>query len=292
MSEQSKNPINFDGQVAVVTGAGAGIGRAYALEFARRGAKVVVNDLKGSAEVVKEIEAAGGEAMPFDASVADESAMQELASSALERWGRIDIFVANAGILIDRSFAKMEISDFRKVLDVHLLGSVCGIKAVWPAMMEQKYGRIVVTTSVAGLWGNFGQANYSSAKMALVGLMNTLQIEGQRHGIRINTIAPGASTQMTDALIPDALKPAMAPERVAPAVVALCSENAPDGVILNAEAGRFSVAQLMETQGVQLAQDCSAEDVIAAWDDIANPAELRSFTSATDRGAIIMKSLS
>lgn len=283
----SGNKINFDGQVAIVTGAGAGLGEAYALDLASRGAKILVNDLseEAAAKVVSQIEAAGGQAMAFAASVSDEAAMQDMIAKAVEAWGRVDIFVANAGILIDRSFSKMTMAEYDKVIDVHLRGTVCGLKAVWPQMIEQNYGRIVVTTSVAGLFGNFGQTNYGSAKSGLVGLMNTLKIEGEKSGIKVNAISPGAATQMTENIIPEPLKETMSASRVAPAVTVLCSEDAPSGVILQANGGIFSVAQMVLTRGAHLKGDIQAEDVQAAWDEITNPEGQSNFATANDQGA-------
>jgi NAD(P)-dependent dehydrogenase (short-subunit alcohol dehydrogenase family) len=217
--------IRFDGQVAIVTGAGGGLGRQHALALAARGAKVVVNDFGRAAEgqsltaaeaVVREIEAAGGTAVAHGASVTDEAGVAAMVADTLQRWGRIDILVNNAGILRDKSFAKMELADFRLVLDVHLMGAVICTHAVWPAMRAQKYGRIVMTTSSSGLYGNFGQSNYGAAKMALVGLMQTLSLEGAKDGIRVNCLAPTAATRMTEGLLPPAGAGALTPESVTP----------------------------------------------------------------------------
>ena len=205
--------LDFKGRVAIVTGAGGGLGRQHALALAARGAKVVVNDLGGARDgsggslsaaesVVAEIRAAGGEAMVNGASVTDFEAVQAMVQQAIDAWGRVDILVNNAGILRDKSFAKMEIADFRTVVDVHLMGAVHCCKAVWPHMNEQKYGRILMTTSSSGLYGNFGQSNYGAAKLALVGLMQTLALEGAKNNIHVNSLAPTAATRMTEGLMP------------------------------------------------------------------------------------------
>ena len=217
-------------RVAIVTGAGRGLGRAHALALAARGAKIVVNDLAdadgntpNADAVVAEIEAAGGTAMANGANVADFDAVTAMVDAAMQAWGRVDIVVNNAGILRDKTFAKMSLDDFRLVMDVHLMGSVHCTKAVWEIMREQKHGRIVFTTSSSGLYGNFGQANYSAAKMAMVGLMNTLHMEGAKYGIRVNCLAPAAGTAMMEGLIPEVVHNMLTPERVAEGVVFLCA---------------------------------------------------------------------
>ena len=253
--------IRFDGKVAIVTGAGGGLGRQHALELARRGAKVVVNDLGGSVDgsggnstaaeaVVAEIKAAGGEAMANGSSVTDDAGVANMIGQTMDKWGRIDIIIANAGILRDKSFSKMEIPDFEVVVNVHLMGTVKPIKAAWEIMKTQNYGRIVVTTSSSGLYGNFGQANYGAAKLGLIGLMNTLKLEGQKNNVHVNAIAPVAATRMTENLgIPPEIFDKLKPEYVTPGVVFLCSEEAPTGVILTAGAGAFSLARIVETEG-------------------------------------------
>jgi NAD(P)-dependent dehydrogenase (short-subunit alcohol dehydrogenase family) len=275
--------ISFDGRVVIVTGAGAGLGRAYALDLARRGAKLVVNDFggrldgspasSGAAEAtVAEIQAIGGEAIADGADVTDESSVRSMVGNAVDKWGRIDALINNAGILRDAAFHKMSLADFRKVIEVHLMGSVNCTHAVWPIMRAANYGRIVMTTSSVGQYGNFGQANYAAAKMALIGLMNTLVIEGAKVGIRVNAIGPGAATRMTEALIPKNIVALMTPESVAPAAVYLASDSAPNRVILNATAGGFSRTYIRETVGVHLSgADCSAEGLAAHFDAISDP---------------------
>ena len=277
---------SFDGRVAIVTGAGGGLGRCHALELAKRGCKVVVNDLGGAMDgtggsseaaegVVAEVKAAGGEAMANGGSVSDRAGAQSMVDDAMAAWGRVDIVINNAGILRDKSFAKMELDDFQTVLDVHLMGSVNVTRAAWPIMREQNYGRVVVTTSPTGLYGNFGQANYGAAKLGLVGLMNTLKIEGVRNNIHTNTIAPVAATRMTENLMTgDALK-ALAPELVTPAVIYLCSEEAPNGVVLQAQGGQFSVACIVENAGVDLGVEATAEDIGEHFERIADLAEAK-----------------
>ncbi len=254
--------IDFKGRVAIVTGAGGGLGRQHALALAARGAKVLVNDLGGARDgaagsgsvsaaqaVVDEIIAAGGEAIANGASVTDFTAVQAMAQQALDAWGRIDVLVNNAGILRDKSFSKMELADFQLVVDVHLMGAVHCCKAVWATMNAQKYGRIVMTTSSSGLYGNFGQSNYGAAKMALVGLMQTLSIEGAKNDIRVNCLAPTAATRMTEGLMSEAVLAALKPEAVVPAMLVLAAENAPNRAILCAGAGTFEAAHITLTQG-------------------------------------------
>ena len=271
----NESAIDFSGQVAIVTGAGNGLGRLHALALAQRGAKVVVNDLGGARDgtgasasaaqrVVDEIRAAGGEALANGASVTDYDAVQAMVQQAVDAWGRVDILVNNAGILRDKSFTKMEIADFRLVMDVHLMGAVHCCKAVWPHMTAQKYGRIVMTTSSSGLFGNFGQTNYGAAKMALVGLMQSLSIEGAKNDIRVNCLAPTAATRMTEELMTEAVLKALAPEAVVPALLVLASRNAPSRAILGAGAGTFEAAHITLTQGVWLGSDASAPERLAA----------------------------
>ena len=266
--------IDFKGQVAIVTGAGGGLGRQHALALAARGAKVLVNDFGGARDgsggsvsaadaVVAEIRAAGGEALANGASVTDFVAVQAMVKQAVDAWGRVDILVNNAGILRDKSFAKMELADFELVVDVHLMGAVHCSKAVWALMNEQKYGRIVMTTSSSGLYGNFGQSNYGAAKMALVGLMQTLSIEGAKNDIRVNCLAPTAATRMTEGLMSEAVLAALKPEAVVPAMLVLASKDAPNRTILCAGAGTFEAAHITMTQGVWLGTDALTPERLA-----------------------------
>ena len=265
--------INFEGQVAIVTGAGGGLGKQHALELGRRGAKVVVNDLGGSVDgsggsasaaeqVAQEIRDNGGTAMSNDASVTDFEAVQAMVDETVAKWGRIDILVNNAGILRDKTFSKLELENWHAVIDVHLTGSLNATKCVWPIMVEQKYGRIVMTTSTSGLFGNFGQANYGAAKLGLVGFMNTLRFEGAKYNVFSNAIAPIAATRMTVELpgFEDSAEK-LAPELVTPAVVYLCSEKAPNGRIIQAAGGRYYSADVRENVGVDLGLGASVEDI-------------------------------
>jgi NAD(P)-dependent dehydrogenase (short-subunit alcohol dehydrogenase family) len=281
--------IRFDGKVAIVTGAGGGLGRQHALELARRGAKVVINDLGGSVDgsggnsaaaeaVVAEIKAFGGEAIANGASVTDDAGVAHLVQQTMDQWGRIDILIANAGILRDKSFSKMEIADFEVVVDVHLMGTVKPTKAIWEIMKAQNYGRIIVTTSSTGLYGNFGQTNYGAAKLALVGFMNSLKIEGQKNNIHVNAISPVAATRMTESLMPPAMLDKLKPEYVTPGVVFLCSEQAPSGVILTAGAGAFAVARIYETDGAYLGEGgLSVEEIRDNWDKIQDPSKQEAY---------------
>ena len=267
--------IRFDGRVAIVTGAGAGLGRTHALGLAARGAKVVVNDLGGARDgsgrssaaaeaVAAEIRAAGGEAITNGANVADWAEVQAMVRAAMDAWGRVDILVNNAGILRDKSFSKMEIEDFRTVVDVHLMGSVLCTRAVWETMRAQQYGRIVMTTSSSGLYGNFGQSNYGAAKMALVGLMNTLVQEGEKYGIRVNCVAPVAGTRMTEGLMDPRAFELLKPEAVTAGVLLLCAEQAPNRMILSAGAGGYASVHIYETEGIHLApEEQTPENVLA-----------------------------
>jgi len=262
-------------RIAIVTGAGGGLGRQHALYLARKGARVVVNDLgvEPAAAVAAEIRALGGTAIAAACSVTDEAAVAAMVSSALETWGRIDILVNNAGILRDRSFAKMDLDDFRRVIDVHLMGAAICTKAVWEAMRAQGYGRIVMTTSSSGLWGNFGQANYGAAKMALVGLMQTLAIEGSKYGIRVNCLAPTASTGMTAGVLPEESLRALEPALVSPALLPLVVADAPTRAIVCAGAGHFARAHVGLTEGRHLGAGADAgERLIAEWDVVSDPA--------------------
>ncbi len=289
--------IRLDGQVAIVTGAGQGLGRAHALALAERGARLVVNDLgdasgvsSSAAAVVNEIESAGGEAIANGANVADFDQVEAMIAAAMEKWGRVDILVNNAGILRDKSFAKMSMDEFRLVVDVHLMGSANCSKAVWEIMRQQRYGRIVFTSSSSGLYGNFGQANYGAAKMAMVGLMNTLHLEGAKYDIRVNCLAPTAGTAMTEGLFPDAVFKLMASEVVSPAVVFLCSADAPSRKVLAAGGGSFAVFKGLETEGLSLApDDISADGIASAWATIDGDEGLREITNGFDQPAKFAK---
>jgi NAD(P)-dependent dehydrogenase (short-subunit alcohol dehydrogenase family) len=261
------------GWIAIVTGAGGGLGRQHALFLARQGAKVVVNDLSQEAAngVAVEIAAAGGDAMAIAGSVTDEAAVAALVSRTMAEWGRIDILVNNAGILRDKSFAKMGLDDFRIVLDVHLMGAVICTKAVWEIMRAQRHGRIVMTTSSSGLYGNFGQANYGAAKMALVGLMQTLAIEGEKYGIRVNCLAPTAATQMTDGVLSGDSLERLHPSLVSPALLPLVCDEAPTRTILCAGGGNFAAANITMTQGCYIGGGPEAgAQVVARLDEVTD----------------------
>jgi NAD(P)-dependent dehydrogenase (short-subunit alcohol dehydrogenase family) len=273
--------ISFEGQVAIVTGAGGGLGRSHAIELARRGAKVIVNDLGGamdgtggsseSAElVVAEIKALGGQALSNGGSVSDRAGAKSIIEDAMSAWGRVDVLINNAGILRDKSFSKMELEDFQMVVDVHLMGAVYCTHAAWPIMREQNYGRILMTTSPTGLYGNFGQTNYGAAKLAQVGFMNSLKIEGAKNNIHTNTIAPIAATRMTESMIPEEAQTKLAPESVTPAALFLVSQDAPNGVIMQAEGGKFSVACIVENTGSHLGVDATPEDIASNYEMIAD----------------------
>lgn len=267
--------IDFTGRVAIVTGAGGGLGKQHALALAARGAKVVVNDLganvhgeggsvSAAQSVVDEIRQHGGEAIVNGASVTDFAAVQAMVQQTMDTWGRVDILVNNAGILRDKSFAKMDLADFRLVMDVHLMGAVHCTKAVWAIMQVQNYGRVVLTTSSSGLYGNFGQANYGAAKMALAGLMQTLSIEGEKHGIKVNCLAPTAATRMTEGLMSEEVLNALQPEAVVPAMLVMASEQAPNRTILCAGAGSFEAAHITMTQGLHLGVSPDTPELLAA----------------------------
>ena len=283
--------VEFKGRVAIVTGAGNGLGRSHALELAKRGAKVVINDLGGARDgsggssdaakaVVAEIEAAGGEAIAHGANVANFEEVQDMVAQTMAKWGRVDILINNAGILRDKSFSKMDLADFRLVMDVHVMGSVNCTKAVWEIMREQNYGRIVMTTSSSGMYGNFGQTNYGAAKMAVIGFMNTLVLEGQKNDIRVNCLAPTAGTRMTEDIMPPEICAMLQPEAVTAGALTLCHEEAPNRMILCAGAGGYASTRLFETDGIFIPQSQqSPEAVLAQWDgvcDISNQAELSS----------------
>ncbi|HQS96399.1 MAG: 3-oxoacyl-ACP reductase [Novosphingobium sp. 17-62-19] len=276
--------ISFEGRVAIVTGAGGGLGRAYALELAKRGAKVVVNDLGGSRDgtghsdaalkVVEEIEAAGGEAMSNGGSVSEYEQMVEMVAKAKERWGGVHVLINNAGILRDKSFTKMDPADFEMVVRVHLIGSAFATKACWDLMREQNYGRILMTASSSGLFGNFGQANYGAAKLGLAGLTKTLYLEGAKNNIKVNTLAPVAATRMTEDIFPEEAFKLFNPESVVPAALFLVSEDAPTNAIVGAGAGGYHSAWVTMNKGVLLAPAEQTVDGFAAnWDKISDRAE-------------------
>jgi len=282
MGKNMSDEIRFDGKVAIVTGAGGGLGRQHALELARRGAKLVINDLGGTVDgsagsseaaqkVVEEIKAMGGEAIANGSSVTDDAGVKHMVEQAMAAYGRIDILIANAGILRDKSFSKMEIADVEVVMNVHVMGTIKPAKAVWEIMKAQNYGRIVVTTSSTGLYGNFGQTNYGAAKLGLVGFMNTLKLEGAKNNIRVNAISPVAATRMTENLMPPEMLEKLKPEYVTPGVIYLVSEDAPTGVVLSAGAGVFATAKIFETEGVYLGeQGLSVEAIRDHWAQITD----------------------
>ena len=279
--------IRFDDKVAIVTGAGGGIGKEHALELARRGAKVVVNDLGGSVdgsgasdaanEVVDIIKSEGGEAISNGASVTDLQAVKAMVNQTMDEWGRIDILVNNAGILRDKSFHKVTLDDFDLVMDVHFQGTLNCTHTVYPIMREQEFGRIIFTSSSSGVFGNFGQANYGSAKMAMVGLMNTLKLEGQKYNVFTNSITPVAYTRMTEGLIPEDFGKNMQPEHVTPAVLYLASKDAPNGVVIAAGAGVFARIFIHETMGINLGtgEDMTPENIAANWDKVSDMDDAR-----------------
>ncbi len=287
--------ITFDEQVAIVTGSGQGLGRSHALALGARGARVVVNDLCGARDgtgasltaaeaVVEEIVAAGGEAIANGADITDPAAVGAMVAEAIERWGRVDVLINNAGILRDKTFANMERSDFDMVVNVHLRGTAICTKAVWGLMRERGYGRILVTTSSTGLYGNFGQANYGAAKLGVVGLMNTLRAEGAKYDIRVNALAPVAHTRMTDDLLPDEAKTLLRPEEVTPAVVYLVSKDAPNGIIVAAGAGGYAAVKIYETDGIWLEeQERTPETIQARMDEILDPTGQQEFMAGGEQ---------
>ena len=296
--------ISFEGKVAIVTGAGNGLGRSHALALAERGAKVVVNDLGGARdgtgassdaamEVVGIIEAAGGEAFAHGANVSNFEEVEDMVAQAMAKWGRVDILINNAGILRDKSFSKMDLADFKLVMDVHLMGSVNCTKAVWDIMRAQNYGRIVMTTSSSGMYGNFGQSNYGAAKMAVLGFMNTLVLEGGKNNIHVNALAPTAGTRMTEDLMPPEMLGLLTAESVTAAALVLCDESAPTRTILCAGAGGYAKAGMYETDGIFLAQDeQSPEAIVAQWDelsDLSNHQPLESGGKQTEK--FLMKAM-
>jgi NAD(P)-dependent dehydrogenase (short-subunit alcohol dehydrogenase family) len=274
--------IRFDGQVAIVTGAGGGLGRSHALQLAARGAKVVVNDLgvardgsgsemSAAERVVAEIRENGGEAIANASSVTDPAAVQAMVDQAMQQWGRVDILVNNAGFLRDKTFSKMTLDDFRSIVDVHLMGAVYCTKAVWEIMKQQNYGRIVMTTSSSGLFGNFGQSNYGAAKMALVGLMQTLALEGEKYNVRVNCLAPTAATRMTEGIMTPEVLALLAPESVTPGMIYLVSRDAPTKTVLCAGAGTFSRSNITLTDGIHIGRDAdTAEQLAARQEALAN----------------------
>mgnify|MGYP003323082387 FL=1 len=295
--------ISFKDKVVIVTGAGGGLGRSHSLEFAKRGAKVVVNDLGGSVDgsggssdaannVVKEITEAGGVAIPNGSSVTDDDGVKNMVDQAMDEFGRIDILINNAGILRDRSFTKMTMEDFTLVTDIHLMGSVKPTKMVWEIMKEQNYGRILVTTSSTGLYGNFGQSNYGAAKLGVVGFVNTLKLEGQKYNINCNVLCPVAYTRMTENLMPPEAEQLLTPSSVTPAVIYLSSENGPTGTILCAGAGVYSVAKIMESDGENLGLEASAEDLEKNWDKISDFSEAKPFFNGGEQtGKVLEKAM-
>jgi NAD(P)-dependent dehydrogenase (short-subunit alcohol dehydrogenase family) len=294
--------ISFEGRVAIVTGAGGGLGRAHALELARRGANVVVNDLGAARDgsgasdaaerVVEEIRAAGGTAMANGSSVTDFEQVEEMVTRAAETWGGVHILINNAGILRDKSFAKMSMEDFRLVVDVHLIGSANCTKAVWERMREQNYGRILMTSSSTGLYGNFGQANYGAAKLGLLGFAKTLGLEGAKYNVRVNTIAPTAATRMTEDLFPPEMLAAFNPENVVPAALFLVSEDAPSGAIVGAGGGVVQAAYVTLTPGVALPEgERTVEAVARNWDRIADRTLEIVPQSGAEQTMLILKTL-
>ena len=287
--------IEFNDKVAIVTGAGGGIGKEHALELARRGAKVVVNDLGGSVdgsgasdaaeEVVELIKSEGGEAISNGASVTDLDAVKNMVQQTMDEWGRIDILVNNAGILRDKSFHKVSIEDFNLVMDVHFQGSLNCTHPIFPIMREQEYGRIIFTSSASGVYGNFGQTNYGSAKMAMIGLMNTLKLEGQNKNIFTNSITPVAYTRMTEGLIPEDFGQNLKSEYITPAVIYLASDQAPNGVIIAAGAGVFSRINIQESMGVSLGtgEDMTPENIHANWDKISDMTNARALQNGGEQ---------
>ena len=274
--------INFEGRVAIVTGAGNGLGRSHALALAERGAKVVVNDLGGARdgigassdaamEVVGLIEAAGGDAFAHGANVAKFDEVEDMVKQAMDKWGRVDILINNAGILRDKSFSKMDLADFQLVMDIHLMGSVNCTKAVWEIMREQNYGRIVMTTSASGMYGNFGQTNYGAAKMAVLGFMNTLVLEGGKNNIHVNALAPTAGTRMTEDLLPSSVLDLMTAESVSAGALVLCDETAPTRTILCAGAGGYAIASMYETDGIFMPKESqNPDEIVAKWDELSD----------------------
>jgi len=291
-------PYDFSGQVVVITGSGGGLGRAHALAFARRGAMLVINDFGGTRDggdsqqntsqnmaekVVREITDQGGRAIANAGNVTSEPDMQAMVDQAMSAFGRIDVLVNNAGILRDKTFVKMDLPDFRTVIEVHLIGSVIATRAVLPVMQQQEYGRIVMTTSSSGLYGNFGQSNYGAAKMGLVGLINTLKLELFKSGIRVNGLAPVAATRMTDDIMPPQMLELLSPESVSPAVLYLCGKQAPTGEIITAGAGTFAKAQIVESDGVFLGAEATPEMIAESWNTLADMTTAKPYKQGSDQ---------
>ncbi|MEN9017301.1 MAG: SDR family NAD(P)-dependent oxidoreductase [Hellea sp.] len=283
--------IKFNNRVAIVTGAGGGLGRSHAIELARRGVKVVVNDLGGSVsgeggsatmaeKVVDEIRQLGGTAMANGANVTNPQEVQDMVGLVIEQWGHIDILVNNAGILRDKSFTKMDLNDFRLVIEVHLMGSVICTKAVWDHMKERKYGRIVMTTSSSGNYGNFGQTNYGAAKTGVVGLMNTLCLEGAKYDIRVNALSPTAATRMTESLMPQDALDLLTVDSVTAGLIPLVCDDAPNRLIMCAGAGGYAATKVFETPGIHLGpNEQTAENVMANLDKICDSSDQEEYTS-------------
>jgi len=295
--------ISFKDKVVIVTGSGNGLGRSHALQFAQRGAKIVVNDLGGAIDgsggsseaaekVVDEIKQNGGEAIANGSSVTDKAGVKKLVEDTMAAFGRIDVLVNNAGVLRDKSFGKMTLDDFEFVVDVHLMGSVYCTKAVWPIMVEQNYGRVIMTSSSSGVYGNFGQTNYGAAKLGVVGFMNSLKIEGQKYNIKVNSLIPVAATRMTESLMPKEALEKLQPDVVSPAVLFMASEDAPTGIMLSAGAGVYALAQIIQAPGVALTGDDANPDKIAErWNEISDMSEAKALFAGGEHSAEIFKKL-
>ena len=295
--------ISFKDKVVIVTGSGNGLGRSHALQFSQRGAKLVINDLGGTIDgsgvsseaaekVVEEIKNAGGEAIANSSSVTDKAGVKKLVEDAMATFGRIDVLVNNAGVLRDKSFGKVTLDDFEFVVDVHLMGSVYCSKAVWPIMVEQNYGRIIMTSSSSGVYGNFGQTNYGTAKLGVVGFMNSLKIEGQKYNIKVNSLIPVAATRMTESLMPKEVLEKLKPDFVSPAVLFMASDEAPTGIMLSAGAGVFAQAQIVQAPGIALTGDDLNPDKIAErWNEISDMSEAKALFTGSEHSAMIFKKL-
>ena len=295
--------ISFKDKVVIVTGSGNGLGRSHALQFAQRGAKIVVNDLGGAIDgsggsseaaekVVDEIKQNGGEAIANGSSVTDKAGVKKLVEDTMAAFGRIDVLVNNAGVLRDKSFGKMALDDFEFVVDVHLMGSVYCTKAVWPIMVEQNYGRVVMTSSSSGVYGNFGQTNYGAAKLGVVGFMNSLKIEGQKYNIKVNSLIPVAATRMTESLMPKEVLEKLQPDVVSPAVLFMASEDAPTGIMLSAGAGVYALAQIIQAPGVALTgNDANPDKIAERWNEISDMSEAKALFAGGEHSAEIFKKL-